>query len=646
MAEPRAARPRELRAGLRASAVSGGLVCALVFALRGLGWLEPLDLTLYDQDLRRFGPAAPAGASPLLLVEIREEDIREQGHWPISDRTLATALRTLLDADVAAIGLDLYRDLPVAPGVAAFDRLLRDEPRVVAVHKFGALDAEGIGGPESLAGTDRLGFNDLLLDPDGVVRRALLYQDDGQGEVKPSFALVLALRALGAKGVRPAPDPQQPEWLRLGATTLRPFGARDGGYATVDDSGYQLLLDHARPPRGFESVSLGQLLRGEIDPARLRGRVVVVGSNAKSLPDNFRVPGGASVPGLELHAHTVDQLLRLASGDARPLRLLPDAVESALVLGVALAGCALGLGVPGRPVVGTGALIATVAAGSGALWLAGALAFRAGLWVPMAGPLIAWVGSVGLVTSWVARREQRERKQVMRLFARHVSAAVADEIWRRRSEFFAAGRPRPQRLTATVLFVDLRGYTAQAEKMEPERLMAWSNEFMDRMARSVDAHGGIVDDYFGDGIKACFGVPIPRATGEEIAADARAAAACALAMASELPRLNADLVRRGLPPCSVKIGVHTGPAVAGSVGEADRMKYTVVGDVAVTAQRLESTREVPHDFDSLPCRILISEATRRLVAGAFRTEPVGDVALEGRAEPVAAHRLLGARPRV
>jgi len=641
VAEPRAARPREPRAALRAGAVSGGIVCALVLALRALGWLQPLDLALYDQDLRRFG-SAPAVASPLLLVEIREEDIREQGHWPISDRTLATALRTLLDADVAAIGLDLYRDLPVAPGVAAFDRLLREEPRVVAVHKFGALDTEGIGGPSDL-GPDRIGFNDLLLDPDGVVRRALLYQDDGVGDVQPSFALVLALRALAAQGVQPAPDPQQPEWLRLGAATLRPFGARDGGYAAVDDSGYQLLLDHARPPRSFESVSLGELLRGEVDPARLRGRVVVVGSNAKSLPDNFRVPGGAIVPGLELHAHTVDQLLRLASGDARPLGLLPDSVEAALVLAVALAGCALGLGVPGRPVLGTGALIATVAAGSSALWLAGALAFRAGLWLPMAGPLLAWVGSVGIVTSWVARREQRERTQVMRLFARHVSAAVADEIWRRRGEFFAAGRPRPQRLTATVLFVDLRGYTAQAEKMEPERLMAWSNEFMDRMARSVDAHGGIVDDYFGDGIKACFGVPIPRATGEEIAADARAAAACALAMADEVPRLNADLVGRGLPRCSVKIGVHTGPAVAGSVGEADRMKYTVVGDVAVTAQRLESTRDVPHDFESLPCRILISEATRRLVARAFRTERVGDVALEGRAEPVAAHRLLGAR---
>jgi adenylate cyclase len=640
VADARSAAPREARGGLRASAVSGGLVCALVLALGGLGLLEPLELALYDHYLRRFA-APPEQPSELLLVEIREQDIREQGHWPISDRSLAAALRALLDAGAGAIGLDLYRDLPVAPGVGTFDRLLREEPRVVAVHKFGALDAEGIAGPAALEGSDRIGFNDLLLDRDGVVRRALLYQDDGAGEVEPSFALVLALRALAERGVAAVPAPENLEWLRLGASTLAPFESSDGGYAAADDSGYQILLDHARGTRAFETIGLGALLRGEVAPEQVRGRVVVLGSNAKSLPDSFRVPGGASVPGLELHAEAVDQLLRLAAGTSQPRRTLSDALEAALVLALSLAGCALGLGVPGRPVLGTGALIAAVAGGAAALWLAGGLAFREGVWVPMAAPMLAWIGSAGIVTSWVARREQRERKQVMRLFSRHVSAAVADEIWRRRAEFLAAGRPRPQRLTATVLFVDLRGYTAHAEKMEPEQLMAWSNEFMDRMARMVHQHGGIVDDYFGDGIKACFGVPIARTGEDEIAADARSAAACALAMARELPALSADLQQRGLPPCAAKIGLHTGPAVAGSVGEADRMKYTVVGDVAVTAQRLESTRDVAHDYDAAPCRILLSEAARVLVAAAYRTEPVGEVALEGRAEPVAAHRLLG-----
>jgi adenylate cyclase len=628
------------RGGLLPSAVAGGLVCATVLGLAATGLVEPLELALYDHYLRRV-QAPPSEPSPLLLIEIDEQDIREQGHWPISDRSLTEALRALLAGGALAIGLDLYRDLPVAPGVEGFERVLREEPRIVAVQKFGALETEGIAGPRALEGSGRTGFNDLLLDRDAIVRRALLYQDDGDGDVESSFALVLALRVLAARGIQPAPDPRQPEWLKLGPATLRPFASRDGGYARVDDSGYQVLLDHARPPRSFETASLGALLRGDVGKQRLAGRVVILGSNAKSLPDSFHVPGGARVPGLELHAHAVDQLLRQATGVSRPLRVLPGGLEAALVLAVSLAGCALGLGVPGRPLVGTGALFGAVGGGFGVLWLAGALAFRAGLWIPMAAPALAWLGSVGVVTSWVARRERAERQQVMRLFARHVSAAVADQIWQHRGEFLAAGRPRPQRLIATVLFADLRGYTPQAEKMEPERLMDWSNEFMDQMARLVDAHGGIVDDYFGDGIKACFGVPIPRGTQAEIAGDARNAAACALALASALPRLNRALLERRLPPFHAKLGLHTGPAVAGSVGEADRMKYTVVGDVAVTAQRLEGTHKVAHDFEAEPCRILVSEATRALIADAFRTQPVGEIALEGREEPVAAHRLLG-----
>ena len=102
------------------------------------------------------------------------------------------------------------------------------------------------------------------------------------------------------------------------------------------------------------------------------------------------------------------------------------------------------------------------------------------------------------------------------------------EIWRQRELFLAAGgRPPSQRLVATVLFVDMKGYTASAEKLDPGTLMAWVNDFMEPMAELVVRHGGVVDDYFGDGIKACFGVPIPRGSAEEIAADARHAAACA-----------------------------------------------------------------------------------------------------------------------
>ena len=268
---------------------------------------------------------------------------------------------------------------------------------------------------------------------------------------------------------------------------------------------------------------LGPLLRGEIDPARIRDRVVIVGVTADSLPDFFHVPvaSGLSVGktwngveaqaihGVELHGHFTSQLIRFGLGESRPLGVHLEPNEALLVLLAAALGCALArLGSSGALVV---ALL--VVGGSGLIFAAGAIAFRAGVWVPLAGPSTAWLASFGLLVAWSSSQERTQRAALMRLFSRHVSPEVADEIWRQRRLFLGeSGRPPSQRLVATVLFVDMKGYTASAEKLDPEALMRWVNEFMEPMAELVVRHGGVVDDYFGDGMKANFGVPFARAT--------------------------------------------------------------------------------------------------------------------------------------
>ena len=169
---------------------AAALIFAVALLLRQMGFLTGPELALYDAFLREAQPRV--ASSSVVLVEIRESDIQDLGHWPVSDRVMTRALRELLDAGAKVVGVDIYRDLPVPPGTRGLADLLREEERVVGVQKFGSQGESSVPGPPALQGTQRVGFNDLPLDGedarvrDGVVRRALLFQDDGTGPPESS----------------------------------------------------------------------------------------------------------------------------------------------------------------------------------------------------------------------------------------------------------------------------------------------------------------------------------------------------------------------------------------------------------------------------------------------------------------------------
>jgi adenylate cyclase len=230
----------------------------------------------------------------------------------------------------------------------------------------------------------------------------------------------------------------------------------------------------------------------------------------------------------------------------------------------------------------------------------------------------------------------------MQLFSRHVSPEVAEAVWRQREQFMDGGRPRSQKFTATVLFTDLKAFTSISEKMDPQALLEWLNTYMEAMARLVMDHGGVIDNYVGDSIKADFGVPLPRTTEAAIAQDAVAAVNCALAMERELERLNADWQRQKLPTVEMRIGIFTGPVVGGSLGSAQRLKYTTIGNTVNVASRLESYDQdrFDPDFANRSCRILIGEQTLRYLNHQFETKRVGEAVLKGKNEPVTIFRVV------
>lgn len=606
--------------------------------LRALGWLEPLELATYD---RFVGAQASDAASPppIALIRIPEEDIRRYGH-PVPDALLADAIDRILGAGARAVGVDLYRDAPVpdAESYARLGEVVRSSDRTVMVMKFPGPDGVGTPPPSFLTDPSRIGFSDLPLDPGRVVRRGLLFMGDDD-RTWTSFALQLAQRYLADEGIHPEADPLQPGHLKLGSATIPPFASDDGPYARADARGYQLLLDFGEPHEALPSFTLSALLSGEVGPEALRDRIVILGTTAPSVEDVHHTPAG-DLYGIEVHAQAAGQLLRMARTGAGPLASLPEWAEALWILVWGLLGARLGRWSRGIPL-----LLGSAAAGLLALGALGVGLFGAGWFVPVVPPALAGLGSAGLVISFVAVRERRERAQVTRLFSRFLRPTVANEIWRQREQFMAdheRGRPRSRMITVTTLISDLEGYTAASEAMEPEGLMGWINEYLDAMADLVDRHGGVVDDYAGDGLKANFGFPVASEAEDAIDGDAVAAVRCALAMGDAIERLNRSWESRGLRTGRVRIGILTGPVVAGVLGSARSLKYTTVGDTVNTAARLESfEKRGPDGPTSGSWRILIGEETRSRLGNRFRTRDLGKHLLPGKSHEIRVHQVLG-----
>lgn len=617
------------------------LASLAVLGARQRGWLESLELAALDQ-LAEWSWSGTEAAVRVALVEITEQDIQNLGHYPLSDADLALAIERLAAAGARGIGIDIYRDIPVPPGTEELTSVLTSQPRVVVPSKFADAGASGVGPPAVLAGTQQVGFNNMVTDRDGNTRRGLLYMEDVTGEVGVSMSFLLALLYLGDEQVYPSGDPADPAAMLLGPSRFEPLDASFGGYANLDTGGFQYALDYRDAAHAFPTANLSEVLSGEVDPTLFRDRIVVVGVAAESLTDRFRIPIAnakhGEITGAELHGRLADQLVRSGLGLIAPLRASSNGLEVAMVLIGGLLAGALMLWMP----VGWG-LAALGFGGLGVFWALGYATLAHGYWTPVAAPSIAWVFSLAVVAAYTRSQERAERAEIMQLFSRHVTKQVAEDVWQHRDEFLAGGRPRPVRLTATILFIDIKGYTGTAEKMDPAELMEWIDGFLGAMAQEVLDRGGMVEDYFGDGMMACYGIPVPRSNREEIRQDAGNAVLSALAMERTLRRLNDEWRAQERPPIGIRVGICTGIVVAGSMGSANRLKYGVVGDAVVTAQRLESLGldRVEHDFEKQPSRILISQETRDQIDSGFLTEPIGEFALKGKNEPVIVYRVLG-----
>ena len=373
--------------------------------------LEPLELSSYDR-LIQLRPALPPDPR-LLVVKVTEADLQSYG-FPLKDAVLNELLGKLEQYQPAAIGLDIYRDIPVEPGHAELSKTLQSRDRIIPVCKISDLDNPGTPPPPGVPEA-RVGFADMGVDNNGIVRRALLFafpDNTSRCTSQLSFSFQLAQRYLAQKGIQPETTKEQN--LKIGKALFKPLLPTDGGYQHGDTGGVQILLNYRSPDTPdrplARSVTLRDVLSNRVAPSSVKDRIVMIGITAASIDDAFYTPYSSGqqriqkMPGVVVHGQIVSQLLSTVL-DGRPqLWFLSEWGEVLWIWVWSMTGGILVRVVrhPGQLVVAEGVALAILLATSAGLLLASG-------WLPVAAPILGLIATSTGVLGYSLYEAQLER---------------------------------------------------------------------------------------------------------------------------------------------------------------------------------------------------------------------------------------------
>ena len=454
-------------------------------------------------------------------------------------------------------------------------------------------------------------------DDDGIIRRVpMLAEYDGAYYEPLSLAMVRVL--LGLPPVT-APTPDHAlasrgypdlEWLQVGSLRI-----------PVDDEASALVPYRGRKG-SFKYFSIVDVMNERVDPAELRGKIVLVGTTTPGLLDLRATPVDPVYPGVEVHANMISGML-----DGNIKQRPPFVVGAEFVLLLAL-GVAMALVLPLlNPLVSTLATLLVLAA----VLATNVMVFQyADLVLPLASGLAMILVLFTLNMAYGFFVEARGIRQITGLFGQYVPPELVDEMARNPERFNMA--PRAQELT--VLFSDVRGFTTISETLTPEDLSSYINEYLTNMSLVIrERHRGTLDKYIGDAVMAFWGAPVADPQ------HARNAVLAALGMQSEARTLSEKFKARGWPTFKIGVGVNSGVMRVGDMGSKIRKAYTVMGDAVNIASRLEGiTKQYGAD-------IIIGDGTRKLISG-FVLREVDRVRVKGKEEPVTIYEPLGLEGQV
>lgn len=397
---------KERRVLVTASGVAG----AVIF-VRSLGLLQPWELAIYDQFIR-WRPPEPRD-NRIVIVGIDEEDLQKFG-FPIPDGKMAELLQKIAAEKPLAIGVDLFRDLPVPPGEKELQKAWETIPNLIGIEQLSSDDkGRGVNPPAVLNQKAQVGFNNIITDIDGKVRRGLLYQSGKQGSIHSSFALKLALIYLENQGIKPKPASGNSKDLQLGKGVFERLRGNEGAYVNVDAGGYQFLANLRGPKGTFSIVSMNDIFLGKVPRDFAKGRIVLIGSTATSVKDLHSTSYGTGlftapkeVSGVELHANFISQLLSSAIEGRTSIKVWPISLVYLWIWGWSIVGALISWKLQSS----RNSVFCLLGISFGLSGICYLLLLGNGLWLPLIPPLMGMAGSSIVIMSYLARLQEELKR--------------------------------------------------------------------------------------------------------------------------------------------------------------------------------------------------------------------------------------------
>jgi len=571
---------------------------------------ENVEYSARDTLMRLRG--AQATPDNIVIVAIDDDSFKWTGsQWPWPRSYLAEIVKQINAGGGKIVGVDIFLFEPdkTPANDQAFADALGKIPSAAVIQKTEKV-TEGsttvslsLPLPPYQKALDKIGITGFTRDEDAVVRSVQAY-DTYNDKVYYHWAFEIASLYLGVD------SPTRP------TNTSVQFNGQSAPLRAG-----QLLVNFTGPAKTFPTYSAADVHDGitlEQNPNAFRDKIVLIGATTVTLQDVYPTPFSSQVPtpGVEIVASAIDTII---SGkyltEAPPWASLLIIIVAALV--------AFLISKSERPVV----IVIALAVGMlGYLIVSATLLIRSQYILPVALPLTMLFLGVVLPTLGQAISQEREKQRVRNLFGRFISSEMIDQMMGAQDI-----RTLNKRANLSILFSDIRGFTTLSEKLSPDEVVNLLNPYLESMTGVIHKNRGTVDKYEGDAIVAFFGEPVRY---EDHAA---CAVRTAVDMLKALEILSAQWIKEGRVEkgFNIGVGVNSGDVFVGMLGSEQRINYTIIGDNANLAARLQDLTK------TYAWPILISESVYQQVKDEFDTEFADAVTVKGKTKPVNVYKVLG-----